>query len=195
MVKAEAWAKKPKPKVDVKPPEDIADGTNIIGRTRLMFDLIHLAFQTDSTRIATTGLFGFNAVPPIEGVTIDWHNLTHHGKDPEKIAQLKLVEAAQFEVLRDFLKKLKATVEPGTNLLDRTMVLYGSNLGNAASHDSQNMPMLLIGGGFKHAGHLVFDKTNNTPAAQIFVAMLQRLGYETDQFASGKGRIKGLELA
>ena len=124
MVKAEAWAKKPKPKVDVNPPDDIVDGSNIIGRTRLMFDLIHLAFQTDSTRVAATALFGFNAVPPIEGVSIDWHNLTHHGKDPEKIAQLKLVEVAQFEVLRDFLAKLKATAESGGNLLD----LYDGSL-------------------------------------------------------------------
>jgi hypothetical protein len=160
-----------------------------------MFDLIHLAFQTDSTRVATVALFGFNAVPPIEGVTIDWHNLTHHGKDPEKIAQLKLVEIAQLEALRDFLAKLKATTDAGASLLDRTMVLYGSNLGNAASHDSHNMPLLLFGGGFKHAGHLAFDPTNNTPAAQIFVAMLQRMGIEVDQFASGKGRIRGLDLA
>jgi hypothetical protein len=77
-------------------------------------------------------------------------------------------------------------------LLDRTMILYGSNLGNANTHVTTNMPTILAGGGFKHGQHLAFDDKNNTPVAQIFVAMLQRLGVETDAFASGKGTIKGL---
>jgi hypothetical protein len=195
MVKAEEWTKKPKPHVDAKPPEDIADAKDIIGRTRLLFDLVHLALQTDSTRLVTCLLMGHNSVPPINGVSIDWHNLSHHGKDPEKLDQLKIIETAQIMALRDLMTKLKATAEPGGTLLDHTAVLYGSNLGNAASHDTRNMPIMLFGGGFKHAGHLAFDKQNNAPVAQIYVSMLQRMGIETDQFSSGKGRIKGLELA
>jgi hypothetical protein len=195
MVKAEEWTKKPKPQVEAKPPDDVADAKDIIGRTRRLFDLVHLALQTDSTRLVTCLLMGHNSVPPIDGVSIDWHNLSHHGKDPEKLDQLKVVEAAQLLALRDLLAKLKGTAEAGGSLLDHTSVLYGSNLGNAASHDTRNMPVMLFGGGFKHAGHLEFDRQNNTPVAQIFVSMLQRMGIETDQFASGKGRIKGLEFA
>jgi hypothetical protein len=193
--KSEEWAQKPKPKVEAKPPEDITNRLDLIGRTRLLYDLIHLAFQTDSTRLSTVTLMGFNAVPVIDGVDQDWHNLSHHGKDPAKIAELRLVEAAQFGALNDFLTKLKATPDQGGTLLDHTMVLYGANLGNAASHDNKNMPMALFGGGFKHAGHLAFDQQNNTAIGKIFVSMLQRLGFETDQFASGKGRLSGLEFA
>ena len=195
MVKAEEWVRKPKPQVAAKPPEDIADAKDIIGRTRLLFDLVHLALQTDSTRLVTCTLAGHNSVPPIPGVSIDWHNLSHHGKDPEKIEQLKIIETAQIMALRDLLTKLRNTAEPGGSLLDHTSLLYGSNLGNAASHDTRNMPIMLFGGGFRHAGHLAFDPQSNTPVAQIFVGMLQRLGLETDHFASGKGRIRGLELS
>lgn len=193
--KSEEWTQKPKPKVAVQPPTDITNRLDVIGRTRLLYDLVHLALQTDSTRLATVALFGLNAVPVVQGVDQDWHNLSHHGKDPAKIAELKLIEAAQLAALNDFLAKLKATPEQGGTLLDHTMVLYGSNLGNAASHDNKNMPLLLFGGGFRHAGHLAFDQQNNTPIGKIFVSMLQRFGFETEQFASGKGRITGLELA
>lgn len=193
--KAEAWTARPKPKVEMPPPTDITNVADILGRTRLLFDLAHLALQTDSTRIVTVRLQGHNQVPPIDGITQDWHNLSHHGKDPEKIAQLKIVEAGQFTALQQFLARLKGSSEEAGSLLDRTMVLYGSNLGNAASHDTRNMPMLLIGGGFRHGQHLAFDEKNNTAVGQIYVGMLQRLGIETDQFASGKGRIRGLELA
>jgi hypothetical protein len=192
--KAEEWTAHPKPKVEMPPPTDITNAADILGRTRLLFDLVQLALQTDSTRVVTVLLQGHNSVPPIDGITQDWHNLSHHGKDPEKIAQLKIIEAGQFTALQEFLAKLKGSSEDADSLLDRTMVLYGSNLGNAASHDTRNMPMLLAGGGFRHGQHLAFDAKNNTAVGQIYVGMLQRLGIETDQFASGKGRIRGLEL-
>lgn len=73
------------------------------------------------------------------------------------------------------------------------MVLYGSNLGNGNNHDTKNMPMLLAGGGFKHAGHLAFDRQRNYPLPHLFVSMLQGLGIESDRFASGTGTMKGLE--
>jgi hypothetical protein len=72
--------------------------------------------------------------------------------------------------------------------------LYGSNLGNANSHDTSNLPILLAGGGFEHGQHLVFDRKNNTPLANLFVSVLQRLGSEIDQFSSSSGRLKGLEV-
>ncbi len=74
-------------------------------------------------------------------------------------------------------------------------MLFGSNLGNASSHDTRNLPVLLAGGGFRHGQHLAFDPTNNTPLANLFVAMLQRFGIETDKFGTSTGTVKGLELA
>jgi hypothetical protein len=193
LVQAEAWAHRPKPQVDVPPPIDIVDRKDIIGRTRLMFQVMQLALQTDSTRFCTLSIDGMNDVPPIKGVTIDHHNLSHHGKDPEKLKQLAIIETLEMEALRDFLTQLRATPEQDGTLLEHTMVLYGSNLGNASSHDTKNMPILLAGGGFRHGQHLAFDRKDNTSVCQIFVSMLQRLGVETDRFAGGQGCIAGLE--
>ncbi len=195
LVKAEAWSQRPKPKITAPVPNDIADRKDIVGRTRLLFDVMHLALQTDSTRFITLSIDGMNDVPPIQGVTIDHHNLSHHGKDPEKLAQLKIVESLEMQALRDFLAKLRDSKETGGSVLDRTTVLYGSNLGNASSHDTKNMPIIVAGGGFKHGQHVAFDQRNNTATGQIFVSMLQRLGIEADQFASGKGRVNGFEQA
>lgn len=75
------------------------------------------------------------------------------------------------------------------------MVLYGSNLGNASSHDPRNLPILLIGGGFKHGQHLAFDRDNNTPLSNLFVSMLQRLGLEADAFGASTGTLSGLDVA
>ena len=197
MVENQEWTRKPKPHLsgaDAKPPADIPDSTDFIGRARLLFDLTRLALQTDSTRVVAIQHAGGGFVPPIPGVTQEWHGLTHSHKDSEKNAELKIIELAQLELVRDFLARLKATPDQGGTLLDTTGVLLGSHLGHANRHDCTNLPMLLFGGGFKHAGHLAFDREHNTPAARIFVAMLQRLGIETDEFASGKGRIPGLEL-
>lgn len=193
LVRNELWAKKPKPQVAMKPPVDVTNQADIVGRVRPMFDLIHLALQTDSTRVVTLRLQGHNQVPPIEGVTQDWHNLSHHGKDPAKIEELAIIEKTELQEVRSFLANLKASAEDGTNLLDRTMVLYGSNLGNSSSHDTRNMPIVLAGGGFKHGQHLAFDAANNTPLCNLYVQMLQRLGVETDAFVSSKGTIKGFE--
>ena len=148
------------------PPRDILDRADTIGRARLMYDLIHLAVQTDSTRLITLFINGNGLVPPIAGVSDNWHNLSHHGRDPDKIAQLRLIETEHLIALRDLLAKLKETREEGETLLDRTMVLFGSNLGNASSHDTRNLPILLAGGGFRHGAHLAFDGDNNAPLVQ-----------------------------
>ncbi len=187
LVKGQEWAQKPKPHVEVKPPEDIRDETDLIGRTRLWYDLMHLALQTDSTRLFTLSLQGCGFLVPVPGVTIGRHDLSHHGKDPEKLRQLALVEEAELKAFGDFLVKLKTTREGGASLLDETMVLFGSNLGNASSHDTRNMPVILAGGGFKHGQHLAFDPQKNPPLCNLYVQMLQRLGVEADSFASSKG--------
>jgi hypothetical protein len=138
---------------------------------------------------------GGNGVPPIEGVSEGRHGLSHHGMDPAKIAQLRAIEIAELKIFAAFLGKLKVTTEDaGSSLLDQTMVLYGSNMGNASSHDTRNLPILLAGGGFKHGQHLAFDQNHNVPLSNLFGSMLQRHGLEIDRFSSGTGTLTGLEF-
>lgn len=184
LAKTEDWAKKPKPKVDAKQPEDIKNEADLIGRMQLLFELVPLAVQTDSTRLITILVQGRGDVPPIDGVSMDHHNLSHHGQDPEKIRQLELIETAQMGALNKLFSALKQKTEGSTPLLDNTMVLFGSNLGNANSHDWHNLPILLAGGGFKHGQHLAFDAKENTPLCNLFVQMLQKMCVEADQFGS-----------
>ncbi len=193
LAQADAWSKKPKPKVDAKPPVDIRNSADLVGKTRLWFDLIHLALQTDSTRLITLQLLGTSSVPPIQGVSHGHHDLSHHGQDPTKIAQLKTLELEKMKTLRDFLTQLRETKEEGDSLLDRTMVFFSSNLADASKHSVKNMPVLLAGGGFKHGQHLAFDENNNLPLCNLFVSMLQRMDIEADKFGSSTGTLTGLE--
>src|SRR5215472_1015947 len=93
------------------------------------------------------------------------------------------------------LHRVKAVKEEGQPLLDRTMILYGSNLGNANTHVTTNLPVLFAGGGFKHGQHLAFNTEHNYPLPNLFVSMLQRMGLETDKFASATGTMRGLEVS
>lgn len=181
LVQNEEWVQKPKPKVEAKPPTDIQSRTDAIGRMNLMFDLILLALQTDSTRTITLRLSGMNAVPEIEGVKNDWHNLSHHGQDAAKIEELKIIEKAEFTALAAFLTKMKAS-----SLLDSTAVMFGSNLGNASAHSTANIPLLLAGGGFKHGRHIAIDKEKHV-FSNLFVSLAQRMGVETDKFGFSTG--------
>ena len=191
---SEAWAERPKPQVDAEPPTDIQDKQDAIGKQRLMNEMIVLALQNDSTRTVTFRLGGLNAVPTIPGVKTDWHNLSHHGKDPKKLDELKIIENAQFEVFSEFLGKLKSIEENGKSLLDRTAVLYGSNLGNASSHSWRNLPIIVAGGGYKHGSYVAHDADHNTPLANLFVSMAQRMGVQTETFGSSTAAgVRGLE--
>jgi hypothetical protein len=193
--KAEEWERKPKPTTAAKPPTDIEDLADVVGRTRLLYDVIHLALQSDSTRIVTLSQPLSAPVPPVTGVTEGYHNLSHHGRDPGKVVQLTLIEVEQMKAFRDFLAKLHTTADGGGSLLDRTMVLLGSNLGNASSHSNENLPIVLAGGGFRHGQHLAFDPARNYPLPNLFLSMVQRLGIEAGKFASSTGTMRGLEMA
>ena len=195
LVKAQDWARRPKPEVSSKPPVDIANDVDVPARVRLMIDLMHLAIQTDSTRFITFALNGLNAVPTIPGVTQDWHNLSHHGQDPSKLAELMVVELQQMQLFGELLAKLGDSSEGNGSLLDRTIVLFGSNLGNASSHDNKNMPIIVAGGGFQHGQHLAFDPLKNPPLCNLYVQLLRRLGANVDSFGSSDGTIPGFELA
>lgn len=195
MAGAETWSKKPKPIVAAKQPQNNMNSADLIGKNRLMFDLMHLALQTDSTRLITMLLLGTSLVPPIEGVSLGHHDLSHHGQDASKIEQLKTVEMEKMKTVRELLEKLKNTEEGGESLLDRTMVFFSSNLGNASNHSTKNLPILFAGGGFKHGQHLAFDQDKSPPLSNLYVSMLQRLGIETDRFGSSTGTLTGLEAA
>jgi len=189
LAKSEEWAQKPKPKIDAKAPDDIADERDLIGRMGLLMDLIPLAVQTDSTRLITVLVQGRNDVPTVPGVTIDHHNLSHHGQDPAKIEQLKLIETALFRGFNGLLTKMTAKTEAGASLLDNTMVVFGSNLGNANSHDTRNLPIVFAGGGLQHGTHTAFDAKNNKPFSNLFVTMMQKAGLEIDRFGTSTGTL------
>jgi len=180
---SQQWQHQPKPKVDAEPPVDNTDREAFVARTGTMFDVMKLALETDSTRIIT--LF-------IDTTVI--HNITHHGFREDTLAELKGHETRQFDVLDRFLGSLAATNEQGQSLLDRTMVLYGTCMGSANSHSNKNLPVLLAGGGFRHGGHLAFDRQNNYPLSNLYLSMLQRLGIESDTFSTSTGTMRGLEM-
>jgi len=185
------WARRPKPIVDTPKPVDIANPNDFIGRQRLMCDMIRLALSTDSTRFITYHLGGSGGVIPLPGVDDGYHNLSHHGLDEEKLAQLAIVEEGIIGAWGDFLRDLAATDDNGESLLDRTSVLLTSNLGNASNHDNRNMPVLVAGGRFTHGQHLAFDQKRNAPLPNLFVNLLQEQGMELDQFASSTGTLAG----
>ena len=189
LAEANAWLEKPKPTVDEKQPKDIDAETDLIGRTDLLMNLIPLIVQTDSSRMITMVIHGRNDVPDVKGVSVDHHNLSHHGQDEEKIDQLKKIETALMGSFNGLLGQLKSKTENGNSLLDNTMVMFGSNLGNANAHDWRNLPIMLAGGEFNHGKHVVFDKDNNKPLCNLFLTMLQKSGIEIEQFGSSEGTL------
>ncbi|MFO0960147.1 MAG: DUF1552 domain-containing protein [Isosphaeraceae bacterium] len=195
---AKEWEGRAKPKVDAEPPIDPADPKAYMEKVRIMYDLARLAFETDSTRFVTLMLDSVNS-PAIEvdghEISEGYHNLSHHAKSATKLEQLKQVDREHMKLLAGLFGAMKAHREGEETLLDRAMVLYGSNLGNANTHVTTNLPVILAGGGFKHAGHLAFDTSRNYPLPNLYVSMLQRLGLETDRFASSTGTMRGLEIA
>ena len=195
----QSWSRKPKPKVDRSIPTDVQNAADMIAKIDLLFDLLPLALQTDSTRVITISISGDDYVIPIPGVSMGHHTLSHHGQEPEKIEQLRKVEEAKMKSLAGLLTKLKSTMEGGESVLQNTTVLFGSNLGNASNHSTDNLPVLLAGGGFKHGQHLVVapkgDLSVRTPLSNLFVSILQRTGIETDKFGTSTGTATGLENA
>jgi hypothetical protein len=182
----EKWSKTPKPEVKPATPVQDFGGPQLLQRSRQWFELVRLAFQTDSTRVISLWL-GSQERPEIEGVTIPHHDASHHGQEPAKLEQLALIEEAELKVFGEFLDRLQANAEGDHALLDRTAVFYTSNLGNSSSHDNTNLPIILAGGGFKHAGHVAFDRKNNTLLSNLYVRMLHQMGIEAKSFGASTG--------
>jgi hypothetical protein len=194
LVVNERWADSPKPKVQGPAPDPVNDTADAIAHQVAMQDVIFLALQTDSTRFMTMHISGGGERVPLAGVDQGYHQLSHHGLDDDKIKQLGIIEEAQMRAWGDLVRRLHETQEGDGTLLDHTMLLMTSNLGNASAHDTKNMPVVLAGGGFKHGQHLAFDRKNNYPLPNLYTSMLQRLDLQIETFASATGTMKGLEM-
>lgn len=186
------WQKVPKPKPPIQEPENQ-------GLTRdlpLIYDLIALALQTDSTRVATLEIGGSFAASDL-GIRKGYHSLSHHGQVQESIDLLVQIETYQMEQFARFVDKLRGLREPNSDgsLLDSTMVLLGSGMGNANSHTNHDLPLILAGGGFKHGEHKQYpaESRNRVPLCNLFVSMLQQFGLETERFGTSTGTLSGLE--
>ena len=197
LLAAGEWEQKEKPLTQSAAPKDITDRAKFFPKIQLMLEMARLAFESDSTRIVTLMVDGF-ATPVFEigegeRSREGYHGLSHHGQSPAKLAELEKIDLQQMRHLRELLSGLAAARSPsGVRLLDETMVLYGSNLGDANVHNNTNLPILLAGGGFRHGAHLAFDPIRNTPLCNLFVSMLQRLGIEVASFGSSHGTLAGL---
>lgn len=183
------WIDVPKPEAPFAEPKN----RNMVEDLPLLYDLIALALQTDSTRIATLEIGGdFN--PRNLGVNGDYHALSHHGQLASSIEALITLETYQIEQFVRFVEKLSSLQDGEQPLIDQTMVLFGSGMGNANSHTNTNLPVILAGGGFKHGRMLSFDRkaAHRPPLTNLFVSMLQQFGVESDKFALSTGTLRGL---
>lgn len=198
MFNSSKWVKKDKPEFPAnadKPNQEI-NSRDYFKQVEFMYSMIHLAFLTDSTRSISL-LIDSAESPAInigsKNLTDNYHRLSHHGQKEDKINQLKSLDIKHIKLLSEFLDKLKVSREEGNSLLDNSMILYGSNLGDAHTHTCTNLPIIFAGGPFKHGSHLMFDKMNNYPLSNLYVSILQALGLQIEKFVSSTGTMKGLE--
>mgnify|MGYP002817657202 CR=1 FL=1 len=197
IVASKEWEHRPKPKVNATVPLDPERPSDYMEKVRLMYEISRLAFQSDSTRVISLLLDSVNSPAiKVEGKTLSdgYHNLSHHGRSEAKLEQLQAIDQWHMKLLGELFDDLKSLEENGESLLDHSMILYGSNLGNAHAHTTLNLPTLFAGGGFRHGQHLAFDTERNYPLPNLFVSMLQRMGIESDKFASSTGSMRGLEF-
>lgn len=186
-----AWTDRPKPSVAEEQPTDESNGAYLINKIRLWLSLIPLVLETDSSRVVTLMIQDHSVVPLDAGpVNLDQHGLSHHGQEPDKIEQLRIVETAIVREFKVLLDALSSRGDGNGSLLDQTAVLFGSNLGNASSHEASHLPILLAGGGFDHGEHKNFSRGNGDgPLSNLFVTLLQRMGVPTDSFGQSDGAI------
>jgi hypothetical protein len=189
LTEVQAWLDRPKPAAGAEPPTDIPNPADLIGRIRLMFRMIPLILETDSSRVVSVMIHDHGVVPQVQGVSGDQHSLSHHGRDETKIAQLKRVEAQVVDAFGDLLTALHERRDANGPLLDSTTVLFGSNLGNANAHTPVDLPILVAGGDFAHGRHVVHEGEHNAPLCNLFVTLLQAMGVETDAFAQSTGTL------
>jgi hypothetical protein len=160
---------------------------------KLMFDLQVLALQSDVTRVITFQLARETSTRtyPEIGVSDPHHPLTHNGGDPEKLAKVAIINAFHVSLFSYFLDKLKSTPDGDGNLLDHSMYLYGSGMGNGDKHDHVNMPILVAGGPSHKGGHHISYK-EAAPLANVHLTLLDKAGVHIDSFADSKGKVPEL---
>jgi hypothetical protein len=158
---------------------------------RIMFDLLALAFRTDSTRIATFLIAhdGSNRPYPFIGVSEGHHNLSHHGNDGEKKKKIARINRFHMEQFAHFLQTLKATSEEEGSLLDNCMIVYGGGIGDGNRHNHDKLPVLLAGGGGGTLRPGQHRKLPRTPMTNLYLGMLDRLGVEADRIGDSTGRL------
>ncbi|MDG2221001.1 MAG: DUF1552 domain-containing protein [Rubripirellula sp.] len=163
--------------------------------TSVMVDLMVLALQTNSTNVICYGHPGGNRLFPFDGISLGYHSLTHHGKRPDLLKELTIIETFYTSQFSRFLTKLKDTPDSdGQSLLASTVVLFGSGMGNASSHSSRNLPVMIAGGGFRNGNHHRFERNgrDGRPLSDLFVTILQQLGIEQDTFSTSKSNLNHL---
>ena len=175
------WLHRPKPKPSIE--EVLDEERQQIDEVELFYDLMALALQTDSTRVATfeTGL-GFRTSELDLG---SYHGLSHHGKSEDRIGQLQVVEAFLTTKLSNFLARLKEA-----QVFDNTLVVFGSGMSDGSIHSNKNLPVLLAGGGLKHQGHVICpeEQHRRVPLSNLWLSVLQWFGAEeADHFGRSTG--------
>ena len=186
------WVDIEKPPAPFDPPRN----TNMVDDLPILYDLIAIALQTDSTRIATLEIGGDFEARDF-GFKSGYHSLSHHGQRQDSIDALKVIESYQVEQFARFLTKLSEIEDGETNLLESTSVLFGSGMGNANSHTNTNLPIVLAGGGFKHRDTMWFakDDPHRPPLTNLYLSLLHRFGVSADRFSTSTGTLTGLEWA
>ena len=162
---------------------------------RLMFDLQVLAFQGDITRVSIFQMARetSNRTYPQVGVTDPHHPLSHHGNDPDKIERMSKINRYHVQLFSEFLEKLKATPEGDSNLLENSLIMYGSGMGNPNVHDHTQLPIVVAGGaagGMQGGRHIRYDKA--TPLANLHLTLLDKVGVDLERFGDSNGQITEL---
>lgn len=178
------WTSQPKPHAPFEKPAN----RNAVEDLPLLYELIALALQTDSTRIATLEIGG-DFMPQHLGIKKDYHGLSHHGNDPEAIASLITLETYQIEHFGKFVARLSKITDGDRSLLDSTTVLFGSGMGDGNSHKNSDLPIILAGGGYQHGEfrQVPREGMNKVPLCNLFVDIAQKMGVEIEQFGSSTG--------
>lgn len=187
------------PDVDYElPPYDPIAPTMMLECERIMFDLMALALQTDSTRVATMFIAGLGQVFKLDGVTMraGYHALSHHGNDPDLIRDLVRVESEHMKCLSGFLDQLKEKTDAeGRSLLDSTVVMFGTGMGDASRHSNRDLPTIVAGGGFRHGQHVVGDPASDDSRllGDVFLSILRQLGVRADSFSNANRGVEELQ--
>lgn len=182
---ATGWLDTPKPKVAMKMPEDGPFTESLAA----FFELMLLAIQTDSTRVGVLEIPGVIDTQNL-GLTGAYHGFSHHGKAEVLQKGLTIIEKFQMTHLAKFLDRLESiTDSDGARMLDRTMVLFGSGMGNGSSHSNHDLPILVAGGGFRHGEHKAYSRDRRVPLCNLFTTLLQKFGVETDKFNKASGTL------